>query len=202
VFFLYFFHELALIPTFIMVGIWGGRDRSYAAIKMTIYLTVGAMISLVGLIALYVKSGARTFDLITLKAHLAAHPLAETVQHNIFGLLALGLGILVSLWPLHTWAPLGYGAAPSSNAMLHAGVLKKFGLYTLVSGRAAAPARWCRALVAPAGVAGGGRQRAGGRSGDHRAAEPKTDDRLQLRDAHGLRVPGPRGRLGARRQAA
>jgi NADH-quinone oxidoreductase subunit M len=132
VFFLYFFHELALIPTFIMVGLWGGRDRSYAAMKMTIYLTVGAMISLVGLIALYVKSGARTFDLIALKAHLAAHPLAETVQHNIFGLLALGLGILVSLWPLHTWAPLGYGAAPSSNAMLHAGVLKKFGLYTLI----------------------------------------------------------------------
>jgi NADH-quinone oxidoreductase subunit M len=132
IFFLYFFHELALIPTFIMVGLWGGRDRSYAAMKMTIYLTVGAMISLVGLIALYVRSGARTFDLIALKAHLAAHPLADTVQHNIFGLLALGLGILVSLWPLHTWAPLGYGAAPSSNAMLHAGVLKKFGLYLLI----------------------------------------------------------------------
>jgi NADH-quinone oxidoreductase subunit M len=132
VFFLYFFHELALIPTFIMVGIWGGRDRSYAAMKMTIYLTAGAMISLVGLIALYVKSGARTFDLIALKAHLAAHPLAETLQGNIFGLLMFGFGILVSLWPLHTWAPLGYGAAPSSNAMLHAGVLKKFGLYGLI----------------------------------------------------------------------
>jgi NADH-quinone oxidoreductase subunit M len=46
VFFFYFFHELALIPTFIMVGIWGGRDRSYAAMMMTIYLTVGAMLSL------------------------------------------------------------------------------------------------------------------------------------------------------------
>src|SRR6476620_10678111 len=68
VFFLYFFHELALIPTFIMIGVWGGRDRSYAAMKMTIYLTAGAMISLVGLIALYVKSGANTFDLIELKA--------------------------------------------------------------------------------------------------------------------------------------
>ncbi|MEY4939085.1 MAG: hypothetical protein RIQ93_820 [Verrucomicrobiota bacterium] len=132
VFFLYFFHELALIPTFIMVGVWGGRDRNYAAMKMTIYLTLGAMISLVGLIALYVRSGANTFDLIALRAHLAAHPLGETLQHNIFGLLMLGLGILVSLWPLHTWAPLGYGAAPSSAAMLHAGVLKKFGLYGLI----------------------------------------------------------------------
>lgn len=132
VFFLYFFHELALIPTFIMVGVWGGRDRSYAAMKMTIYLTAGAMISLVGLIALYVQSGANSFDLIELKRHLAAQPLAETVQQNIFGLLLLGFGVLVSLWPFHTWAPLGYGAAPSSNAMLHAGVLKKFGLYGLI----------------------------------------------------------------------
>src|SRR3954469_20290531 len=114
VFFFYFFHELALIPTFIMVGIWGGRDRNYAAMKMTIYLTVGAMISLVGLIALYVKSGANTFDLIELKKHLATQPLGATVQNNIFGLLMFGFGILVSLWPLHTWAPLGYGAAPSS----------------------------------------------------------------------------------------
>ena len=132
VFFLYFFHELALIPTFIMVGVWGGRDRSYAAMKMTIYLTAGAMVSLIGLIALYVKSGANSFDLIAIKAHLARVPLEAAVQQNIFGLLLLGFGVLVSLWPLHTWAPLGYGAAPSSNAMLHAGVLKKFGLYGLI----------------------------------------------------------------------
>jgi NADH-quinone oxidoreductase subunit M len=132
VFFFYFFHELALIPTFIMVGVWGGRDRGYAAMKMTIYLTLGAMLSLIGLIALYVKSGATRFDLISLRDTLAAHPLADTLQNNIFALLMFGFGILVSLWPLHTWAPLGYGAAPSSNAMLHAGVLKKFGLYGLI----------------------------------------------------------------------
>ncbi len=138
VFFVYFFHELALIPTFIMVGIWGTRgatENSYAAMKLTIYLTLGAMLSLLGLIALYVKSGAggaHTFSLITLREIIASRPLAETVQHNIFALLLFGFGILVSLWPLHTWAPLGYGAAPSSAAMLHAGVLKKFGLYGLI----------------------------------------------------------------------
>ncbi len=132
VFFFYFFHELALIPTFIMVGVWGGRDRAYAAMNMTIYLTLGAMISLVGLIALYVKSGAHSFDLISLREYLGAQPLAVTLQNNIAGLILLGLGVLVSLWPLHTWAPLGYGAAPSSAAMLHAGVLKKFGLYGLI----------------------------------------------------------------------
>jgi NADH-quinone oxidoreductase subunit M len=134
IFFFYFFHELALIPTFIMVGIWGGRDRSYAAMKMTIYLTVGAMLSLIGLIAIYVKSGSsgQTFDLIALRQALAADPIRVSTQKYIFGLLMFGFGILVSLWPLHTWAPLGYGAAPSSAAMLHAGVLKKFGLYGLI----------------------------------------------------------------------
>jgi NADH-quinone oxidoreductase subunit M len=97
--------------------------------KLTIYLTLGAMLSLAGLIAVYVQSGAQTFDLITLRTELAAHPLPFTAQKYLFGLLLFGFGTLVSLWPLHTWAPLGYGAAPSSTAMLHAGVLKKFGLY-------------------------------------------------------------------------
>jgi NADH-quinone oxidoreductase subunit M len=132
VFFFYFFHELALIPTFIMVGVWGGRDRVYAAMKMTIYLTAGAMLSLLGLIAIYVKSGAAHFDMIALRAALCAQPLEATIQGHIFGLLLFGFGILVALWPFHTWAPLGYGAAPSSTAMLHAGVLKKFGLYGLI----------------------------------------------------------------------
>lgn len=132
VFFFYFFHELALIPTFIMVGIWGGRDRNYAAMKMTIYLTLGAMLSLIGLIAIYLKSGATSFDLITLRHALAEQPLTGSLQKYFFGLLMFGFGILISLWPLHTWAPLGYGAAPSSAAMLHAGVLKKFGLYGLI----------------------------------------------------------------------
>jgi len=132
VFFFYFFHELALIPTFIMVGIWGGRDRSYAAMKLTIYLTVGAMLSLVGLIVIYYQSGVESFDLITLRQEMAIRPLSDAVQTYGFGFLLFGFGILVSLWPFHTWAPLGYGAAPSSTAMLHAGVLKKFGLYGLV----------------------------------------------------------------------
>jgi NADH-quinone oxidoreductase subunit M len=132
IFFFYFFHELALIPTFIMVGVWGGRDRTYAAMMMTIYLTVGAMLSLLGLIAIYSKSGANSFDLTVIRDTLAAHPLRESTQRHIFGLLLFGFGILVSLWPFHSWAPLGYGAAPSSAAMLHAGVLKKFGLYGMV----------------------------------------------------------------------
>ena len=71
-------------------------------------------------------------DEITVADTLASRPLGEVTQEHIFGLLLFGFGILVSLWPFHSWAPLGYGAAPSSAAMLHAGVLKKFGLYGLL----------------------------------------------------------------------
>ncbi len=131
-FYFYFFHELALIPTFIMIGIWGGKARRVAAIEMTIYLTLGAMLVLAGLVALYVLSGLNTFDFITLRQAIAQNPLGEGSQHWIYGLLLIGFGILVSLFPFHTWAPRGYANAPASAAMLHAGVLKKFGLYGLI----------------------------------------------------------------------
>ncbi|MFP4156429.1 MAG: NuoM family protein [Opitutales bacterium] len=132
VFFFYFFHEFALIPTFIMIGVWGGAGRRGAAIEMTIYLTLGALLSLLGLIALYSQSGAESFSLPELRDYLTAQPLQETVQNNIFALLLFGFGILVSLFPFHSWAPKGYAVAPTGAAMLHAGVLKKFGLYGLL----------------------------------------------------------------------
>jgi NADH-quinone oxidoreductase subunit M len=79
-----------------------------------------------------VQAGASTFNLPALARHLAAQPLAASAQSVIFGLLLFGFGVLVSLWPFHTWAPTGYAAAPTAAAMLHAGVLKKFGLYGLI----------------------------------------------------------------------
>lgn len=135
IFFFYFFHELALIPTFIMISRWGGPARKSAAMEMTVYLTLGAMLSLLGLIALYGSTGWDTtigFNLIALKEYVAFTPIADVIQHNIFALLLFGFGILVSLFPFHSWAPRGYAEAPTANAMLHAGVLKKFGLYGLV----------------------------------------------------------------------
>lgn len=132
-FFFYFFHELALVPTFIMIGVWGrGSERGYAAYQITIYLSIGALLALLGLIALYLQSGANTFSIPELTAHLRQQPMSVTMQHCIFPLLLFGFGILVSLWPFHTWAPVGYGSAPTATAMLHAGVLKKFGLYGLI----------------------------------------------------------------------
>ena len=132
IFFFYFFHELALIPTFICIGVWGGRDRHSAAMEMTIYLTLGAMLSLLGLLAIYFQSGAESFDIISLKSAVLNSPIDGGAQTIIFGLLLFGFGILVSLFPFHSWAPRGYAAAPTSVAMLHAGVLKKFGLYGFI----------------------------------------------------------------------
>ncbi len=133
IFFYYFFHELALIPTFLMIGIWGGAGRRSTAMELTIYLTLGAMISLIGLIALYVESGATQFSMIDLREAVAQTGAIESLsQKRIFPLLLFGFGILVSLFPFHTWAPRAYTVAPTATSMLHAGVLKKFGLYGLV----------------------------------------------------------------------
>jgi NADH-quinone oxidoreductase subunit M len=132
-FFFYFFHELALVPTFIMIGVWGrGADKNRATFQITLYLSVGALISLVGLIALYLQAGAHSFNIVELTQRLQEHPLSLRDQNIIFPLLLFGFGILISLWPFHTWAPLGYASAPTPTAMLHAGVLKKFGLYGLI----------------------------------------------------------------------
>jgi NADH-quinone oxidoreductase subunit M len=131
----YFAHELALVPTFIMIGVWGrGENKNYATFQITLYLSVGALISLIGLIALYVQSGAGSFDLVKILDYVQNqhHPLSLRDQNFIFPLLLFGFGILVSLWPFHTWAPLGYSSAPAPTAMLHAGALKKFGLYGLI----------------------------------------------------------------------
>lgn len=132
-FFFYAFHELALVPTFIMIGVWGrGAQRGYAAFQITLYLSLGALIALLGLLALYFGTGAKTFSLVELTAQVAENPVPARIQHVAFPLLLFGFGILVSLWPFHTWAPTSYAAAPSATAMLHAGVLKKFGLYGLI----------------------------------------------------------------------
>ena len=129
-FFFYAFHELALIPTFLLIGIWGSGNRRAAAWKVTIYLGLGSIILLVGLIMLYraVPASARSLDLRTLQAA----QIPASMQSNIYLVLLIGFGILISLVPFHTWAPEAYASAPAPAAMLHAGVLKKFGLYGLL----------------------------------------------------------------------
>ena len=133
-FFFYAFHELALIPTFLLIGIWGSGNRYTAAWKITIYLATGSFILLLGLIMLYrsVPEAARSFDMRVLQAAASAGQISADAQRPIYLLLLIGFGILISLFPFHTWAPEAYASAPAPAAMLHAGVLKKFGLYGLL----------------------------------------------------------------------
>lgn len=140
-FFFYFFYEMAVIPMYPLVGIWGSDvkeqgivrfSKEYATMKLTIYLTLGAVVALVGLLWLYVSSGARTFDLVALQQHFAGSPLAPDLQRWIFPLLAVGFGVIAPLWPLHSWSPIGHAAAPSPVSMLHAGVLMKLGSYAIL----------------------------------------------------------------------
>jgi NADH-quinone oxidoreductase subunit M len=131
-FFYYLFHEFALIPTFIMIGIWGGRDRRSTALELTVYLTLGALVSLGGLVALNVMVDSKSFDFPSLSLAISEMGMGESTQFKIFGMLLFGFGILVALFPFHTWAARGYEVAPTSVSMLHAGVLKKFGLYGLI----------------------------------------------------------------------
>ena len=137
IFLMYFLHELALVPTFIMIGVWGrGQDKDFAAYKITLYLSLGALLTLAGVIMLYLQFGS--FSLLSMMDHGTQFAGTEegvfsaTKQNVIFALLMFGLGILVGLWPFHTWAPLGYSAAPTATAMMHAGVIKKFGLFMLI----------------------------------------------------------------------
>lgn len=109
----YVYHEFALIPTFILTLFWGGDGRRSAAMQMAITLTLGAMVGLAGLF---------------LCDFQPAHAEAPAV-----GLILLGFGTLVSLFPLHSWAAPAYSAAPSPVAMLHAGALKKFGLAVIAA---------------------------------------------------------------------
>jgi NADH-quinone oxidoreductase subunit M len=127
-FFFYAFHELALIPTFIMIGLFGRGDRREAAWKITIYLGVGSIVLLAGL--LWLSSLTGTLDMNKMIA--AAGTIDPAAQKGIAALLLIGFGTLVSLFPFHSWAAPAYASAPAPVAMLHAGVLKKFGLYGLL----------------------------------------------------------------------
>ncbi len=132
IFFFYFAHEIAAVPTFLMIALWGTGKKDYAAMKLTLYLSAGAAIALIGLIALYFATGIYSFDFVAIQQHLAANPIPADIQHWIFPLIVLGFGITLTLWPFHTWAPVGYAEAPTAISMLHAGILKKMGAYAII----------------------------------------------------------------------
>jgi NADH-quinone oxidoreductase subunit M len=131
--FFFAFHELALIPTFLMIGMRGTGNHKEAAWKITVYLGLGSLVVLAGLAWLAVaaaKGGPITFNMDKLQT--AAATLDAGTQEHIYLTLLLGFGVLISLFPFHSWAAPAYASAPAPVTMLHAGVLKKFGLYGLL----------------------------------------------------------------------
>jgi len=138
VFFIYAFHELALIPTFLMIALHGRAEpaqRRAVAWKTTLYLGLGSLVLLAGLVwaVLEFSGGSKlTFDLEVLRNQARLTPLPLEKQGQIFFILLIGFGTLVSLFPFHSWAAPAYATAPTPVAMLHSGVLKKFGLYGLL----------------------------------------------------------------------
>src|SRR5215469_4509185 len=124
-FLLFVFYEIAIIPKYFLIAIWGSTRREYAAMKLALYSLVGSAMVLIVLIAAYVVAGARTMNLLALSQ--SQFPLH--FQMWAFPLMFVGFGILAGLWPLHTWAPTGHVAAPTAASMLLAGVVMKLGAY-------------------------------------------------------------------------
>jgi NADH-quinone oxidoreductase subunit M len=124
-FLLFVFYEIAIIPKYFLIAIWGSTRREYAAMKLALYSFVGSAMVLIGLIAAYVIAGAKTMSLVD----LAQFPFPLHFQMWAFPLVFVGFAILAGLLPFHTWAPTGHVAAPTAASMLLAGVVMKLGAY-------------------------------------------------------------------------
>ena len=124
-FLLFVFYEIAIVPKYFLIAIWGSTRREYGAMKLALYSFVGSSMVLIGLLAAYATAGSHSTGLIDL-AH--AH-LPLSFQMWCFPLVFVGFAILAGMWPFHTWAPTGHVAAPTAASMLLAGVVMKLGAY-------------------------------------------------------------------------
>jgi NADH-quinone oxidoreductase subunit M len=129
---MFLFMEMAVIPKFILINVWGSKNKEYAAMKYTLYLLAGSSVALVGIIAVYAYagnvSGVYTLDI----ASLAAVKYDVNFQRFAFFILMLGFGVLVPMFPFHRWTPDGHSAAPTAISMMLAGVIMKLGGYALI----------------------------------------------------------------------
>jgi NADH-quinone oxidoreductase subunit M len=124
-FLLFVFYEIAIVPKYFLIAIWGSTRREYGAMKLALYSFVGSAMVLIGLLAAYTTSGSYSTSLISL-SHAG---LPVSFQMWCFPLVFVGFAILAGMWPFHTWAPTGHVAAPTAASMLLAGVVMKLGAY-------------------------------------------------------------------------
>lgn len=124
---MFFFLELAVIPKFLLIGIWGSGDKAYSANKLALMLMGGSALILVAILALYVSApaGERTFDML----QLAGREIPVDVQRFIFPFMFLGFGVFTAIFPFHTWVPDGHSSAPTAGSMFLAGISMKLGGY-------------------------------------------------------------------------
>lgn len=123
---MFMFYETALIPMYLLIGVWGSGRKEYSAMKLTLMLMGGSAFLLMGILGIYFGSGATTMNINEIAA---LDNIPTNLQYTFFPLTFIGFGVLGALFPFHTWSPDGHACAPTSVSMLHAGVLMKLGGY-------------------------------------------------------------------------
>ena len=123
---MFMFYEVALIPMYLLIGVWGTGRKEYSAMKLTLMLMGGSALILIGILGIYFGSGATTMNILEI-ANL--HNIPLEMQRVWFPIVFIGFGVLGALFPFHTWSPDGHASAPTAVSMLHAGVLMKLGGY-------------------------------------------------------------------------
>ncbi len=124
---MFLYYEIAVIPMYLLIGIWGTGPKEYSAMKLTLMLMGGSALLIVALFGIYYGAGDGTISFNLLE--LAKHPMKVEAQRFFFPFAFLGFGVLGALFPFHTWSPDGHASAPTAVSMLHAGVLMKLGGY-------------------------------------------------------------------------
>jgi NADH-quinone oxidoreductase subunit M len=122
---MFLFYEVALIPMYLLIGLWGTGKKEYSAMKLTLMLMGGSAFLMIGIIGIYYTSGHTTMNIL----ELAQLNIPVEYQRWLFPVTFLGFGVLGALFPFHTWSPDGHASAPTAVSMLHAGVLMKLGGY-------------------------------------------------------------------------
>ena len=123
---MFMFYEVALIPMYLLIGVWGTGAKEYSAMKLTLMLMGGSALLIIGILAIYYFSGATTMEVNEIAA---LHNIPVHIQKIFFPFIFIGFGVLGALFPFHTWSPDGHASAPTAVSMLHAGVLMKLGGY-------------------------------------------------------------------------